>query len=78
MHMTKGSQQLKFGETYAKSAKTGQSSLENRIIRFCQQNHKNWNIQFLKLNIQFFQTQHTDKETYTNDFKTFTHTYLHK
>jgi hypothetical protein len=22
--------------------------------------------------------QHIDKETYTNDFKTFTHTYLHK
>jgi hypothetical protein len=41
MHMTAGSQQLKFGETYVKSAKTGQSGLRNRIIWFCQQNHKN-------------------------------------
>jgi hypothetical protein len=36
MHMTGGSQQLKFGETYTKSAKTGQSDLGNRIIRFFQ------------------------------------------
>jgi hypothetical protein len=42
------SQQLKFGETYVKSAKIGQSALGNRIIRFCQQNHKNQNIRFLK------------------------------
>jgi hypothetical protein len=70
--MTVGSQQLKFGETYAKSARTGQSGLRNWIIRFCQQNHKN-------RNIQFFQTRHIDKKTYiNNDFKTFTHTYLHK
>jgi hypothetical protein len=34
MHMIGGSQQLKFKETYAKSVKIGQSSLENRIIRF--------------------------------------------
>jgi hypothetical protein len=44
--MTGGSQQLKFRETYAKSVKTGQSGLENQIIQFCQQNHKNWNIWF--------------------------------
>jgi hypothetical protein len=44
MHMTGRSQQLKFGETYAKSGKTGQSGLENRIIQFCQKNHKNRNI----------------------------------
>jgi hypothetical protein len=48
MHMTRGLEQIKFGEIYAKSAKTGQSSLENRIIWFCQQNHKNQNIWFLK------------------------------
>jgi hypothetical protein len=36
MHMTGGSQQLKFGKTYAKSAKIRQSGLENRIIWFCQ------------------------------------------
>jgi hypothetical protein len=35
MHITEGSQQIKFGETYAKFAKTGQSSLVNWIIRFC-------------------------------------------
>jgi hypothetical protein len=46
--MTGESQQLKFGETYAKSTNTEQSDLGNRIIQFCQQNHKNWNIQFLK------------------------------
>jgi hypothetical protein len=46
--MTGGSQQLKFEETYAKSAKTGQSGLGNRIIWFCQQNHKDRNIRFLK------------------------------
>jgi hypothetical protein len=49
MHMIGGSQQIKFGETYAKSAKTGQSDLGNRIIQFCQQNHKNRNTRFLKL-----------------------------
>jgi hypothetical protein len=76
--MTGGSQQLKFGETYAKFAKGGQSSLENRIIRFCQQNHKNWNIRFLKLEHPVFQTQNIDKKTYTNDFKALTYTYLHK
>jgi hypothetical protein len=32
MHMTGGSQQLKFGETYAKSAKIRQSDLGNQII----------------------------------------------
>jgi hypothetical protein len=32
MHMTGGSQKIKFEETYAKSVKTGQSSLKNRII----------------------------------------------
>jgi hypothetical protein len=32
MHMIGGSEQLKFGETYAKSTKTGQSSLRNRIV----------------------------------------------
>jgi hypothetical protein len=32
MHMTGRSQQLKFGETYAKYTKTGQSGLGNRII----------------------------------------------
>jgi hypothetical protein len=48
--MTGGSQQLTFGETYAKSAKTRQSDLGNRII-------------------QFFQTQHIDKETYTIHLK---------
>jgi hypothetical protein len=37
--MTGGSQQLKFRERYAKSAKTGQSSLKNRIIRFFQTQH---------------------------------------
>jgi hypothetical protein len=41
MHMTGGSQQIKFGEIYDKSAKTGQFNLENWIIQFCQQNHKN-------------------------------------
>jgi hypothetical protein len=44
--MIGGSQQLKFGETYGKSAKTGQTDLGNQII-------------------QFFQTEHIDKETYT-------------
>jgi hypothetical protein len=39
--MTGESQQLKFGETYAKSTNTEQSDLGNRIIQFCQQNHKN-------------------------------------
>jgi hypothetical protein len=34
--MTGGSQQLKFGKTYAKSVKIGQSSLKNRMIRFFQ------------------------------------------
>jgi hypothetical protein len=47
--MTGGSQQLKFGETYAKSVKTGQSNLGNWIIQFYQQNHKTQNIRFLKL-----------------------------
>ncbi len=37
--MTGGSQQLKFEETYAKSTKTRQSGLENRIIRFFQTQH---------------------------------------
>jgi hypothetical protein len=37
--MIGGSQQLKFRETYAKSVKTGQSGLENRIIRFFQTQH---------------------------------------
>jgi hypothetical protein len=69
--MIGGSQQLKFGETYAKSAKTGKSDLGNWIIQFCQQNHKN-------RIILFFQTQYTDKKIYTNNFKAFTHTYLHK
>jgi hypothetical protein len=46
--MTEGSKQLKFGETYAKCAKTGQSDLKNWIIRFYQQNQKNRNIWFLK------------------------------
>jgi hypothetical protein len=32
MHMIGGSQQIKFGETYAKSGKTRQSGLGNRII----------------------------------------------
>jgi hypothetical protein len=48
MHMTGGSQQLKFEETYAKSVKTGQSDLGNQIIQFYQKNHKNQNIRFLK------------------------------
>jgi hypothetical protein len=39
MHMTGRSQQLKFGETYAKSVKTGQPDLGNRIIRFFQTQH---------------------------------------
>jgi hypothetical protein len=51
MHMTRGPQKLKFGETYAKSVKTEQSDLGNRIIWFCQQNHKSWNIHFFRLNI---------------------------
>jgi hypothetical protein len=76
--MTEGSHQLKFGQTYAKSIKTGHSNLGNRIIWFCQQNHKNRNIWFLKPEHPFFQTQHIDKKTYTNHFKAFTHTYLHK
>jgi hypothetical protein len=54
MHMLGGSQQIKFGETYAKFVKIGQSILENRIIRVCQQNHKNQNIQFLKLKHSVF------------------------
>jgi hypothetical protein len=37
--MIGGSQQLKFKETYAKSVKTGQSSLGNWIIRFFQTQH---------------------------------------
>jgi hypothetical protein len=37
--MTGGSQQLKFGETYAKSAKTGQPNLGNWIIRFGKLDH---------------------------------------
>jgi hypothetical protein len=69
--MRGGSQQLKFGETYAKYVKTGQPGLVNRVIRFYQLNHKN-------RNIRFFQTQYIDKKTYTNNFKAFTHTYLHK
>jgi hypothetical protein len=36
MHITGGSQQIKFRETYAKSTKTRQSSLANRTIQFCQ------------------------------------------
>jgi hypothetical protein len=32
---------IKVRETYAMSVETGQSSLINRIIRFCQQNHQN-------------------------------------
>jgi hypothetical protein len=32
--MIEGSQQLKFREIYAKSVKTGQSDLRNRIIQF--------------------------------------------
>jgi hypothetical protein len=36
IHMTGGSQQIKFGETYAKSVKTEQSGLGNQIIWFCQ------------------------------------------
>jgi hypothetical protein len=58
--MTGGSQQLKFGETYAKSVKIRQSNLGKLDYPF------------------FFQTQHIDKKTYTNDFKAFTYTYLHK
>jgi hypothetical protein len=54
MHIIGGSQQLKFGETYAKSTKTGQSDLGNQIIWFCQQNHKNWNIWFIKLEHPIF------------------------
>jgi hypothetical protein len=37
--MTGGSQQLKFGETYVKSAKTRQSGLKNQIIQFFQTPH---------------------------------------
>jgi hypothetical protein len=37
--MIGGSQQLKFGETYAKFAKTRQSGLGNQIIRFFQTQH---------------------------------------
>jgi hypothetical protein len=37
--MTGGSQQLKFGETYAKFAKTGQPDLGNQIIRFFHTQH---------------------------------------
>jgi hypothetical protein len=48
IHMTGGSQQLKFEEIFAKSIKIRQSDLGNRIIRFCQENHKNRNIRFLK------------------------------
>jgi hypothetical protein len=54
IHMTGGSQQIKFGETYAKSAKIGQTGLGNWIICFCQQNHKNWIIWFLKPEHLFF------------------------
>jgi hypothetical protein len=32
MHMVRGSQKIKAGETYALSAKTGQSGLGNQII----------------------------------------------
>jgi hypothetical protein len=78
MHMIGGSQQIKFGETYAKSIKTGQFDLGKQIIQFCQQNHKSRNIWFLKSEHPVLQTQHIDKETYTNDFKAFTYTYLHK
>jgi hypothetical protein len=39
MHMIGGSQKLKFEETYAKSAKIGQSNLGNWIIRFFQTQH---------------------------------------
>jgi hypothetical protein len=46
--MIEGSQQLKFGETYAKFVKIRQSGLRNQIVRFCQQNHKNQKIMFLK------------------------------
>jgi hypothetical protein len=35
MHKTGGSQQIKFGETHAKSDKIGQFGLANRTIRFC-------------------------------------------
>jgi hypothetical protein len=44
----------KIRETYAMSIKTGQSGLGNRIIRFCQQNHKKWNIRFIKLDSPVF------------------------
>jgi hypothetical protein len=37
--MRGGSQQLKFREIYSKCVKTGQSGLENRIIRFFQTQH---------------------------------------
>jgi hypothetical protein len=52
--MTGGSQQLKFEETYAESAKIGQSSLENRIIRFFQTQHidkETYNIHLRHLHI---------------------------
>jgi hypothetical protein len=54
MHMARGSQKIKAGETYALSAKTRQSVLGNWIIRFCQQSHKNRNIRFIKLDSPVF------------------------
>jgi hypothetical protein len=76
MHMAGGSQQLKFGETYAKSVKIGQPDLGNWIIQFCQQNHKNRNIRFLKLEYPIFYTQHIDKKIYTIHLRHSLTTYL--
>jgi hypothetical protein len=47
--VTGGSQQLKFGETYAKSVKTGQSGLGNRTIRFGKPDHSVLSIKPQKL-----------------------------
>jgi hypothetical protein len=48
MHIIVGSQQIKFGETYVKFVKTGQSDLANQNIQFSQHNQKNRNIWFGK------------------------------
>jgi hypothetical protein len=48
MHMIGGSKQIKFGETYAKSVKIGQSDLANRTTSFAIQDQQNRNIRFIK------------------------------
>jgi hypothetical protein len=59
--MTEGSHQLKFGETYAKSVKTKQSGLENRIIRFGKPNHP-------VLSAKPQKPEHPVSKTRTSDF----------